>query len=89
MSHISIEEIIAYATNEHCGVTINKNWGERGLFYNPEGKLPKGIYLLTFKEKDGPNDKSSKVNRPDVYRLNLGVSKETFRSLFGDIPNNI
>ena len=86
MSHLSIEDIVEYTTSNYAGVIVENNWGERGLFYNPEGKLPKGIYILTFKEKDGPNDKASNVNRPGVYRLNLGISKQTFKNLFGEIP---
>ena len=83
---MKIEEIFDYATSAYEGVVIAQNWGERGLFYNPEGKLPKGVYILTFKETDGPNDKASNVNRPNVYRLNMGISKGTFREMFGDIP---
>lgn len=83
---MSIEEIFSYATSKYSGVTINKNWGERGLFYNPEFKLTKGIYILTVKEKDGPNDKASNVDRDGIYRLNLGISKTTFISLFQKIP---
>ncbi len=86
MTSVSIETIIDYTTAAYEGVVVDKNWGERGLFYNPEGKLPKGIYLLTFKEKDGPNDKASNLNRTGVYRLNLGVSKPTFGALFGALP---
>ena len=63
-----------------------QKWGEQGLFYNPENILPKGIYILTFKEKDGPNDKASNLNREGYYRLNLGISKNTFKSMFGSIP---
>ena len=86
MSQLKIEEIIDYTTSNYEGVVEDRNWGERGLFHNPEGKLPKGIYILTFKEKDGPNDKASNVNRTGVYRLNLGISKQTFKDLFGEIP---
>ena len=85
-NYISINEIIAYVTGEYSGIILSRHWGERGLFYNPEGKLPKGVYILTFKEKDGPNDKASNVNRSGVYRLNLGISKQSFSELFGEIP---
>lgn len=81
MNHISIEEIINYTVSNHNGVVVDHNWGEKCVFYNPECKLPKGIYILTFKEKDGPNDKASNVNRIGVYRLNLGISKNTFNEL--------
>ena len=86
MSYISIDGIFDYATSEFEGVVIAENWGERGLFYNPDGKLPKRVYILTFKEKDGPNDKASNVNRPDTYRMNLGLSKERFKEMFTEIP---
>lgn len=85
---LTIDEIIQIITNQYSGLVVNTNWGEIGLFYNPEHKLKKGVYLLTFKQKDGDNDKSSNLNiSPDLYRLNLGISRETFIKLFGCIPN--
>ena len=86
MIHMKVEEIFDYVTSEYEGIVIAENWGERGLFYNPDGKLPKGVYILTFKEKDGPNDNASNVNRPNVHRLNLGISKDTFKIMFGELP---
>lgn len=84
---ISIEDIITYVQTTHGdAIREDRNWGERGLFYNPGAVLPKGIYLLTFKEKDGPNDKASQTDRDGVFRLNLGLSKPTFRTLFGPPP---
>ena len=32
------------------------------------------------------NDQASNLNRPSVFRLNVGVSKDTYRSLFGPHP---
>lgn len=86
MNKLSIQEIIDYTIAAYNGVVVDYNWGEKGLFYNPNKILPKGAYILTFKEKDGPKDKASNVNREGVYRLNLGISKETFLSMFGEIP---
>lgn len=86
MSTFSIEDIISFCLSEFDGLVVDKNWGERGVFYNPDKRLPKGVYVLTFKEKDGANDKASNVNREGVYRLNLGVSKNTFTEMFGVIP---
>lgn len=85
-SSISINEIADYVIQNYPGTLMNTNWGERGLFYNPGGKLPKGIYLLTFKEHDSPNDSASNINRGGLYRLNLGISKQSFTKLFGAIP---
>ena len=45
-----------------------------------------GIYVLTIKEKDGNNDKSSNLNREGIFRINFGVTKNTFINKFGFIP---
>ena len=45
---------------------------------NPDQMFP----FATLVTSDAYDD-SSKLDRPGVYRLNMGVSKETFRSLFG------
>ncbi len=82
----SKEEILRELQCKYSGLVLNKNWGETGLFYNPELKLKKGIYLLTIKEKDGENDSSSNLNRENHFRLNIGISKPTFIKMFGRIP---
>jgi hypothetical protein len=79
-------EIIDFVQKKYSGTVVNYNWGEQGIFYNPEMKLAKGIYILTLKEQDGPNDKASKLNRSGLFRLNLGIEKSTFIDLFGYIP---
>ena len=61
-------------------------WGETSFFYNPGRKLPRGIYFATIKDKDGDNDCASNLQRPGVYRLNIGISKQTYRALFGPQP---
>lgn len=86
MNSIKIDTIIEYVCTTHNDVIVNHNWGERGLFYNPARQLPKGVYLLTFKEKDGPHDQASALHRGGLYRLNLGISKPSFIRLFGGIP---
>jgi Family of unknown function (DUF6194) len=42
--------------------------------------------MATIKTHDGPNDKASRLNRDGVFRLNIGVSKESYQKLFGDKP---
>ena len=75
----------------HClerldGIVAVESWGERGIFYNPDGRLKRGVYVLTIKEKDGDNDCSSQLDRQGVWRVNIGVRKSTFRTMFGEIP---
>jgi hypothetical protein len=83
---MEINDIIKKLLTKFPLLCENKNWGERGLFYNPDNKFTKGAYVLTFKEKDGKNDSASKLSRNGVYRLNLKVTKETFISLFNNLP---
>ena len=46
------DEIIDYCVQNLSGVAVVESWGERGVFYNPENKLKRGVYVLTVKEKD-------------------------------------
>lgn len=80
------EEIISYCLKSFEGTVAAKNWGEQGVFYNPDYVLKKGVYILTIKEKDGANDQASDVDREGVFRVNVGIRKETFRGMFSEIP---
>ncbi|MDE5777273.1 MAG: hypothetical protein K2I10_02000 [Lachnospiraceae bacterium] len=80
------DEILKYCLENLEGTVLINSWGEQGVYYNPCNKLKRGVYILTVKEKDGENDKSSKLDREGVYRVNLGVRKNTFEELFGAIP---
>src|SRR5262249_49026212 len=43
--------------------------------------------FATIVTKDyGDFDKLSQLDRPGVFRLNIGVSRETFQTLFGYLP---
>lgn len=68
------------------GVMPKLSWGETSLFYNPGKLLPNGVYFCTVKDKDGENDKASKLDREGVFRLSIGISKETYLDHFGRIP---
>ena len=63
-----------------------ESWGEKGIFYNPGHVRKRGVYILTVKEKDGDNDKGYKLDRPGIYRVNLGVHRDTFVRMFGSAP---
>lgn len=80
------KDIIEYCKINLQDICVVESWGETGIFYNPNNKFKRGVYVLTIKEKDGDNDKASKLDRPNIYRLNIGVSKNTFLRLFADIP---
>ncbi|TSD60706.1 hypothetical protein FFI97_010715 [Variovorax sp. KBS0712] len=52
------------------------------FFHGADNKFP----FATIVTKDNEFDSASKLNRPGVFRLNVGVGKETFRALFGEQP---
>ncbi|MDP2193846.1 MAG: DUF6194 family protein, partial [Alphaproteobacteria bacterium] len=70
----------------YSGLKMTHAWGETSLFYNPDNLLKRGVYFCTLKNKDGENDKASFLNRADVFRMNFGVSKKTFLSMFETLP---
>lgn len=79
-------KILEYCLKELDGTVLVRSWGESGIFYNPQNRLKRGVYILTVKEKDGNHDKSSKLDRENIYRVNVGVRKNTFAKMFGVIP---
>jgi len=61
-------------------------WGEKSFFLNPENKFKRGTYFATIKQKDGENDKASNLSQENIYRLNIGISKDMYLSLFDSLP---
>jgi hypothetical protein len=64
-------------------------WGDSFFSYDPDRNLPPAhrFPFATIVTKDyGDFDCASQLNRPGVFRLNIGVSKEMYRSLFGPQP---
>lgn len=60
-------------------------YGYNMFFYSSDRKLS----FATMISSDYDYDNISNLNRPGVYRLNIGVSKQTFESLFGKEEVNI
>lgn len=61
-------------------------WGEVSFFVNPDGRLKRGAYFATIKQKDGAHDRASNLDRGGRWRLNLGLPKGDFTALFGAPP---
>ena len=80
------DAIVASVLSRYPGVVEVSSWGERSVFYNPGRVLPRGVYFLTVKEHDGPNDRASRLDRDGVYRLNIGVGTAAYVRLFGPKP---
>lgn len=83
---MSPENILQYCLEALEGTVRRESWGESGIFYNPGGVLKRGVYVLTVKERDGANDRASGLDRPGIYRVSLGLRRETYVHLFGPPP---
>ena len=83
---VTPDSILAYCMEHLEGVVLRESWGERGIYYNPGETLPRGVYILTIKEKDGENARASQLDREGVYRVTLGLRNPSFRALFGELP---
>jgi hypothetical protein len=79
-------ELESLILKNYSDIVVIQAYRERSFFYNPNGLQKRGIYFVTIKESDGPNDKSSYLNREGIFRLSLGVGKNEYQSLFGSIP---
>ena len=85
------DAVIQYVTDTFTGVEVVRpadglGAGDTFFFYDPQRNLdPKRrLPFATIVTKDyGDFDNASQLNRPHVFRLNIGVSKDTFRALFG------
>jgi uncharacterized protein DUF6194 len=76
--------ITQYITDTFAGVETATAQGYTFFFYGPHRKLP----FATLATQDKDYDRVSHLDRPSVFRLNVGVSKETYRSLFGSQPSS-
>jgi len=93
MNELSIIQFISSAFADVDVVVASKengapeiSWGDMFFFYEPNRSRPEEhrFPFATIVTQDyGEFDNASNLNRKGVYRLNIGVGKETFRSVFG------
>ena len=71
--------VVDYIMKTFSEVETTTAFGYTFFFYRSERKLP----FATLASSDNEYEQISKLDRPGVFRLNIGVSKQTFHSLFG------
>jgi uncharacterized protein DUF6194 len=71
--------ITSYITSTFENVKTTVNLGYTFFIYRDDDMLP----FTTIASTGNEYEKISNLDRPGVYRLNIGVSRETFKSLFG------
>lgn len=77
-------DLSRYITSTFEGVDVVVASGDSFFFYNPDSSLPPDhrFPIVTIVTSDF-NDQFSNLDRPEVFRLNIGLDKETFRARFG------
>ena len=78
-------EISQYITKTFEGVDVVTDSGNSFFFYNPDKHVPPDhrFPFVTLVTSD-LYDQFSNLNRPSIFRLNIGIGKQTFLSLFGE-----
>ena len=85
------DAIIQYITDTFAGVEVQRptdgpGAGDTFFFYDPRRNIDpqRRLPFATIVVKDyGDFDNASNLNRADVFRLNIGVSRDTFRAHVG------
>ena len=77
--------ITSYITSTFEDVQHSVNLGYIFFFYRDDHMVP----FATIASSGNEYEKVSNLERPGVYRLNIGVSRETFESLFGTDKINV
>ena len=77
--------ITSYITSTFENVETSVNMGYTFFFYRDDHMHA----FATVASSGNEYERISNLDRPGVYRLNIGVSRETFRSLFGTKKINV
>ena len=77
------EEIERHIIESFKGTHVVKANGDSFFFYGDEKKFPFATIVTT----DNDFDNVSKLDREDFYRVNVGIDKVTFNTLFGAIKS--
>lgn len=86
MNDISARALAECLKTRFSGTVMVDAWGETSLFYNPDQRLPRGVYFATVKSRSGDNDKASGLDREGAFRLNVGTTRALFEAQFGQPP---
>jgi hypothetical protein len=71
--------VVDYIMKTFSEVEATTAFGYTFFFYRSDRKLP----FATLISSDQDHDRISSLDRPGVFRLNIGISRQTFQSLFG------
>ena len=75
-------EVARYIRDAFENVEAMDSYGYTMFFYGSERMLP----FVTLIAADNEDDKVSDLDRQGAFRINIGVSKDTYHSLLGPTP---
>ena len=59
------------------------SWGDVFFYVAPDGKIPSGQPFATIVTKDYPDDRTSRLDRPHTFRLNIAAGRDGARRVTG------
>nr|WP_028478959.1 DUF6194 family protein [Nocardia sp. CNY236] len=63
------------------------SWGDTFFYYAPDGAVPVATQpFATIVTKNYPGDETSRLDRPNTYRLNIAAGKREFTRWTGHTP---
>ncbi|MGY1795478.1 DUF6194 family protein [Geodermatophilus sp. SYSU D00525] len=92
---VDIDEIIGHVTSLGGVLVLRPGpgdgspeaaWGDVFLYWAPDGVVPRTQPFATVVTKDLPGDRSSRLDRPGTFRVDVGVGREEFTALVGRAP---
>lgn len=78
MNQADVERFVAGLDN----VQREDNFGYAFFFVGDDHRIP----FVSISDSDNDYDRVSKLDRKGVFRINIGVSRETYNTLFPDPP---
>ncbi|MEV5569746.1 DUF6194 family protein [Spirillospora sp. NPDC052269] len=64
-------------------------WGDAFFYHSPDGTVPTTTQpFATIVTKDYPEDQTSRLNRPDTFRVNIAVGRDEFVRRTGHAPRD-
>jgi hypothetical protein len=92
---MTIEEITAYVESLDGVLALRPgpgdgspeiSWGDLFFYYAPDGLVPRTQPFATVVTKNYPDDQTSRLDRPDTFRLNVSAGTNLFVELTGHRP---
>ncbi|MFD6073218.1 DUF6194 family protein, partial [Amycolatopsis lurida] len=95
--HMTLEEIIGLVSGLDGVLTLTPgpgdewpelSWGDAFFYYSPDGVVPTNVQpFATIVTKNYPGDESSRLDRPDTFRVNIHAGKKEFTRPLGQDPS--